>query len=444
MGLQDIILGPIYLLLVFFIASRLKSRLVKDEFESSVYYKVLSFKIFAVTFFALIYQFYYGGGDTFGFFAWTKRLVQYFFESPGDALEVIFTNDISAFYKFKYSEYVQYYSYLLKYETRELTFVKLMFFINMISLNTYIAASYTLTLIIFVCNWSLYRVFADNFKTIKKQLVYSVMLIPSVAFWGGGFMKDSISYAGICLAIYCIDRIFITGKKRIFNLAILITALSIILAVRGFVVLSLIPAVIMWIFTSFKDKIKSPALRYLSIPILVGFGVITIIGLITVVGNELGRFSVDELDQTIKDFQGWHQVASADGSGYTLNVSGSSPVEMLKAIPAAINVTFFRPYLWEASGIVVLFSAVESLFIFLFFLYVFFIKGKILGFIKVLLSSPIVQMCFIFAMMYGFMVGFTSYNFGALSRYKIPAMPFFVTFLVLINYQLSKNKNHAK
>jgi len=440
MGLQDIILGPIYLLIVFFIASRLKSKLVKGEYEASIYYKVFAFKLFAVTAFAFIYQFYYGGGDTFGFFAWTKRLVQYFFESPTDALEVIFTQDISAFYKFKYSEYVPNYGYLLKYDTRELTFVKFMFFVNLMGLNTYIAASYILSLIVFICNWALFRVFADNYTTIKKQLAVSVLLLPGVAFWGGGFMKDSVAYAGICLVVYCFNNIFITGKKRIPNIILAVFALSIILAVRGFVVLSLLPAIVMWVFTSFKDKIKSPTLRYLSIPILLLLGLVTVGGLISVVGNELGRFSVDELDQTIKDFQGWHEVASADGSGYTLHVDGSSPLQMLKAVPAAVNVTFFRPYLWETSGVVVLFSALESTMILLYFLYVFFIKGKVVGFIKVLISSPIVQMCFIFAMLYGFSVGFTSYNFGALSRYKIPAMPFFVTMLVLINYELSPKK----
>lgn len=437
MGLQDIILGPIYLLIVFFIASRLKSRLVKDEYEASIYYKVFAFKLFAVTAFAFIYQFYYGGGDTFGFFAWTKRLVQYFFESPNDALEVVFTEDIAAFYKFKYSEYVPYYGYLLKYDTRELTFVKFMFFINLFSFNTYLAASYILSLIVFICNWALFRVFADNFPAIKKHLAISVLLLPGVAFWGGGFMKDSIAYAGICLVVYCFNNIFITGKNRLSNITIAVFALSIILAVRGFVVLSLLPAIVMWVFTSFKDRIKSPALRYLSIPILVIAGLVTVGGLINVIGNELGRFSIEELDQTVKDFQGWHEVASADGSGYTLHVDGSSPLQMLRAVPEAVNVTFFRPYLWESSGIVVLFSAIESTLILFFFLYVFFIKGKILGFIKVLLSSPIVQMCFIFAMLYGFSVGFTSYNFGALSRYKIPAMPFFVTMLVVINYKLS-------
>jgi hypothetical protein len=39
-----------------------------------------------------------------------------------------------------------------------------------------------------------------------------------------------------------------------------------------------------------------------------------------------------------------------------------------------------------------------------------------------------------FSLLYGFVAGFTSYNFGALDRYKIPALPFFMITLILVNY----------
>jgi len=45
----------------------------------------------------------------------------------------------------------------------------------------------------------------------------------------------------------------------------------------------------------------------------------------------------------------------------------------------------------------------------------------------------------IFSIVFGFAVGFTSYNFGALARYKIPVMPFF-SFLLLHFYFKYKEK----
>ena len=42
--------------------------------------------------------------------------------------------------------------------------------------------------------------------------------------------------------------------------------------------------------------------------------------------------------------------------------------------------------------------------------------------------------CIFFAMFFAFSVGFTAYNFGALVRYKIPCIPFFVAGLFILNF----------
>ena len=45
-----------------------------------------------------------------------------------------------------------------------------------------------------------------------------------------------------------------------------------------------------------------------------------------------------------------------------------STIGILKKVPAAIEVTFFRPYLWEVNNIPMLLGALESLIIDVFFL----------------------------------------------------------------------------
>ena len=59
---------------------------------------------------------------------------------------------------------------------------------------------------------------------------------------------------------------------------------------------------------------------------------------------------------------------------------------------------------------------------------IFIYKGKIFIYFKAIISKPILQMSFIFILLFGFVVGFTSFNFGALARYKIPSMPIFAAF----------------
>jgi hypothetical protein len=50
------------------------------------------------------------------------------------------------------------------------------------------------------------------------------------------------------------------------------------------------------------------------------------------------------------------------------------------------------------------------------------------------------QLCLIFTLIFGFAVGFTAYNFGALVRFKIPMLPFFGIGLSLLWYKHKKDK----
>ena len=107
--------------------------------------------------------------------------------------------------------------------------------------------------------------------------------------------------------------------------------------------------------------------------------------------------------------------------------------------PASVNVTLFRPYITEAENVMMLFSALESLILMIATIYIFI--G--LGFFKTLSLLPkdsFLMMCFIFAIFFAFAVGFTSYNFGALVRYKIPCIPFFVASLFILEYESKRLK----
>ena len=56
---------------------------------------------------------------------------------------------------------------------------------------------------------------------------------------------------------------------------------------------------------------------------------------------------------------------------------------------------------------------------------------------KTISNDPTIQFCLVFSIIFAFAVGISSYNFGSLSRYKIPCLPFYALGLILIYY---KNK----
>jgi len=436
MSYKDFLLGPLYLFIVFFIASLLKKKLAKTDLERKIYTRALFVKLFGATFFALIYEFYYRGGDTMGFYAWSEKLASCLFSDTPTALSFLFSNNEESFFKFKYNNYASGYGYLLKYMTREHTFIKITSVVNLFALNSYLSTTYLFALFSFVGNWLLYRVFIEHFTLIKEKMAWAVLYIPSVTFWGTGILKDTVTFGALGFLVYTIYKVFIIKNKIFRNIFLMILSIYVIMILKSYIFIAFLPAGVIWIVNHQKSKIKSGALRALSTPFFIVLMATTLFGLVAIVGESAGRFSISQLEQTTKDFQGWHQVASENGSGYVIHSTGTSISSLLTALPESVNVTYFRPYLWESGSIVVLMGAVESLIILLFFLKVFFIKGKIFMFFRAINSKPIIQMCLIFAIFFGFVVGFTSFNFGALARYKIPSMPFFTAFLLMTSYQL--------
>ena len=114
----------------------------------------------------------------------------------------------------------------------------------------------------------------------------------------------------------------------------------------------------------------------------------------------------------------------------------------IEKFPAAVNVTLFRPYIWEVGNIAMLAAAVESTIIFIYSLYIFLGLG-FFRVIKLLSQDSFLFMCLVFALFFAFAVGFTSYNFGALVRYKIPCIPFFLCALFILQEKVRELKKAA-
>jgi hypothetical protein len=84
-------------------------------------------------------------------------------------------------------------------------------------------------------------------------------------------------------------------------------------------------------------------------------------------------------------------------------------------------------------------SALEALAFIYFTIKAFRIRGVSKTF-TLIGRDPTVLFCLIFSLIFAFAVGISSYNFGSLSRYKIPCLPFYAAFLIIIiNYHKINN-----
>lgn len=109
---------------------------------------------------------------------------------------------------------------------------------------------------------------------------------------------------------------------------------------------------------------------------------------------------------------------------------------MLSKFPQAVVVTLFRPFPWEARKVIVALSALEALLFLYLTLRVLIKKGT--KFFS-LLKDPNLVFFLIFSLIFAFAVGISAYNFGTLSRYKIPCMPFYAAMLMIMLYKKEEN-----
>ena len=202
--------------------------------------------------------------------------------------------------------------------------------------------------------------------------------------------------------------------------------------------MALLPSLVFFQVNRLSAKIKSPFIRTTVFPMVLLMVAIGSFGILSVLNTTFTAYNLDNMEDKLEGFQRWHTIRSeqAEGSGYTLGGGGNSPLELLAKFPLAVNVTLFRPYLWEARKPIVMLAAVESLFV-LFVTVQTFRKIGIGGAFKIFFSDPFVSFCFAFTIVFAFAVGVASYNFGALVRFKIPCMPFYMMALYLSQLKLT-------
>jgi hypothetical protein len=206
----------------------------------------------------------------------------------------------------------------------------------------------------------------------------------------------------------------------------------IVATTKIYIAVAFLPSLVFWIFFTKTKQIGNYILRVAVNTFIIIIGVTALLFLAGRLEKQLGKYSLVKIYSTAEETRGWISSASGEeGSRYDLGTIEPGLTGFLAKAPAAINVTLFRPYLWESNKPIVLLSAIESFLFLIFTLYVLW-KVGFKSFFSSIFNDPHVRFCILFALIFSFAVGISSYNFGALSRYKIPGIPFYAAGLVLI------------
>ena len=111
---------------------------------------------------------------------------------------------------------------------------------------------------------------------------------------------------------------------------------------------------------------------------------------------------------------------------------------MASIAPMAIFTALYRPLVFEIGSAMMIITALENTAL-LFFTFMLIYKIRWRNMIRILLGEPLIMYSVFFSLLLAFGVGMASTNFGALSRYKLPFMPFYFSALYLV-YFLNTHK----
>jgi hypothetical protein len=431
---RDFIVFPIVVSLIYAVAYGIRPA-VTDVVTRRYFFPALTVKIIGALVVGLVYQFYYGGGDTFNYHTHGSRHIwDAFWESPLTGLKLLLNDghDYSGVYR--YASQIAFFgdppSYMI---------VKIASILDLFTFSSYSATAVLFAVFSFVGMWQFFLTFYEQYPTLHRGLAIAAFFIPSVFFWGSGLLKDTITLGCLGIATFQIYKIFIVRTPRVSRIVLLLLSLYGLYVIKIYILLTFLPAAIVWVFLSNLNSVRSRAVKIMIFPFVISMAGLLAYFAILKASEGNAKYSISSLAKTaqVTAYDIRFQTGRDAGSGYTLGELDGTFGSMLRLAPQAINVSMFRPYLWEVKNPLMLFSALESLALIVLTLYII-VRANLR--ILTTLFHPNPFFTFVFSIAFAFAVGVSTYNFGTLVRYKIPLMPFYVVSLVLILYYVNKDK----
>jgi hypothetical protein len=437
MEFKDLLVTPIFLILIYFGAYAFK-RKVKDKNMRKYFIPALSVKLFGAVALGLIYFFYYKGGDSINFYRLgSVHVYQAFMDSPSAGLQLLLDNG-----EYENPSIYHYISRIYYYtDAPSFLVVKISAFFGLFCFHTYSTIALFFAVFSFTGSWALYTTFLKLYPKYYKLGAYAIFFVPSVFFWGSGLLKDSLSFGALGWFFYGFCNLLIFRRYIKRSVIFCIIGIFMLKKIKIYILLCVLPAMTLWIFLVLGKRFQSSIGRLLVKPAIFCIALVMTYFAAEFVSAEDKQYNLDNIVHTAKTTSDWltYMSKAEGGAYYSLGAFDNSATGMLMKAPAAINVTLFRPYLWEAHNAVMLSSAIESFLILLITLYVILKLGlfKTIGFIR---NDPFLIFCLIFSLTFSFAVGISTSNFGTLVRYKIPMLPFYLLLLTVLVEEAKKKK----
>lgn len=431
MEARDFIVTPLYLIIIY-VGAYLVRPFFTDSITRRYFLPALTVKLIGALCVGLLYQFYYGGGDTFMYHSNGSRVIwEAFTDSATTGLRLLFAGNEDQTGIYEYSSQIYFFR-----DPQSYAVIRLAALFDLLTFSTYSATALLFAVLSFAGMWMFFLTFYEQFPDAHRGLALAAFFIPSVFFWGSGLLKDTVTLACLGAASYCTYRTFLKGEFKLSLIIILILSLYGMYVIKIYILLTFLPAAVFWLFLFHLYRIRSMAMRVTIFPFVIILAATLAFYAMVEAGEDNPKYALNMISKTAQvtafDIRYWS--GRDAGSGYALGQLDGTWQSLVRLAPEAIVVSLFRPYPWEVKNPLMALMSIESLLLGCLTIYVLFSVGwRLFG----ILMRPSIFFALLFSLVFAFAVGVSTFNFGTLSRYKIPLLPFYLVALVLI-------LNHSK
>jgi hypothetical protein len=410
---------------------------MEDAAERKIFMTAFLLHMSGSFLYCMVIQYYYGYGDSFGFYMGSNFLRKVI-EMDGEPFNTLLMSGETFSKKYAMGGFGDLDLPTGIQTTSNLMVMKVSAMLSYLSFNSYVIISLFFGLFSFLGLWRLFCVFNEILgKKMQKMLVFTVLYMPSICFWGSGLIKDSLCLGFVGLTVWGTYKLLIQKKNSIPVLLLSILCFYFLFMIKSYIAYALVASATLAYVLQIVIKSKKNIFK---------LGLVMIILFVGVIFTFLSAAStlesiVDESKSQIEIFKGAYANANQEdersaGSFTTADFDFTVSGLVLRS-PSAVFTTLFRPFLWETRKPIMLYSALESFLTLLATIYVLF-KCRVLGFFRHIFSMPFLFFSFVFVIFLAVIVGFTTFNFGTLVRYRLPVLPFYY-FLLLSIYQRNES-----
>ena len=412
---------------------------LKDKSLSKHFFIGLILRVTGGIALGLVYKYHYQGGDTLSMFKDSVVLSK-----------LAFNNTFTYFDFLSYNDHFNHrliYLELDNHNPRVLLFVKLISLINIITSYNYWVTGFYFSFFSFWGSWKCITLFSQLLKGYKTPSLIAFVYFPSLIFWTGGVIKESIVFGCICIVIVSFLKYahheelkndqkkkalsYLQKSSSLINIVITLISLYLLWKIKYYYFAVLLPILCTYLIVVLLKKkmllsFQKQILIYFSILILFSFVATNIHPNlnISVIISAIVKNNHIMVSQTLK----------TENLIHFQNLTPSL-TSILDNIPIALWEGFFRPYLWEYGSWVKRLAALENLILSGLIFFVVFQKIKYLfeNKNKMILNKNhriLGLSLIIYILTTELIITLAAPNIGNLVRYKIGFMPFLLFWLL--------------